>query len=239
MVTIDKKKDGILKATKDAVKVVEKLTEESSIDFIYETSIAIAKAFKNGNKILIAGNGGSLCDAMHFAEEFTGFFRDKRRALPAIAISDPGHMSCTSNDLGYEFVFERAVEAFGKIGDIFISLTTSGNSPNLIFAANKAKGMGLKTVAFLGKTGGKMKGVCDLEWTVDGFSTSDRIQEAHMAAIHIIIEHVEKELFVYEPYECDPCDETEIRESGEACEACIEDGELQNCHKIDVEYAKE
>ena len=132
---------------------------------------------------------------MHFAEELTGIFRAKRKALPAIALSDPGHLTCTANDLGYEGVFSRAVEALGRPGDIFISLSTSGNSSNLLHAVPTAKQMGLKTISFLGKQGGKLKGSSDLEWTVEGFIFSDRIQEAHMTAIHIIIEMVEKRLF--------------------------------------------
>jgi D-sedoheptulose 7-phosphate isomerase len=146
-------------------------------------------------KILVAGNGGSLCDAMHFAEELTGLYRNKRPALPAIALSDPGHMSCVGNDLGYDQVFSRAVEALGKKGDVLVLLTTSGNSSNLIKAAQAAKEKGLSVIAFLGKTGGKMKGMGDLEWIVSGFSYSDRIQEVQMAAIHMIIEMVEEELF--------------------------------------------
>ena len=132
---------------------------------------------------------------MHFAEELTGFFRKKRIALPAIALSDPGHLTCVSNDLGFESVFSRSVEALGAPGDLFIALTTSGNSPNLIQAVQMAKSKQLRTIAFLGKTGGEMKGQCDLEWIVSGFTFSDRIQEAHMAAIHIIIEQVERNLF--------------------------------------------
>ena len=147
--------------------------------------------------MLIAGNGGSLCDAMHFAEELTGQFRTKRAALPAIALADPGHLSCVANDMGFDSVFARSVEAFGKSGDILITLTTSGNSSNLIAAVEMAKQKDVQTVAFLGKTGGQMKGLCDLEWIVSGFTYSDRVQEAHMAAIHIIIEMVEQHLFSY------------------------------------------
>jgi D-sedoheptulose 7-phosphate isomerase len=132
---------------------------------------------------------------MHFTEELTGLYRNKRPALPAIALSDPGHMSCVGNDLGYDYVFSRAVEALGKKGDVLAVLTTSGNSLNLLKAAEAAKERGLITIAFLGKTGGKLKGFADLEWIVDGFPYSDRIQEAHMAAIHMIIEMVEEELF--------------------------------------------
>ncbi|HNA61546.1 MAG TPA: SIS domain-containing protein [Rhabdochlamydiaceae bacterium] len=185
----------ILKAVDDGVRAIEFLKKPESIAFIKNAAALIADCFRKGDKLLIAGNGGSLCDAMHFAEELTGIFRHQRKALPAIALSDPGHLSCTANDIGYEGVFSRGVEALGREGDIFVALTTSGNSPNLVHAVPIAKGMGLKTIAFLGKSGGKLKGSADLEWIIDGFTYSDRIQEAHMTAIHIIIEMVEHELF--------------------------------------------
>ncbi len=188
-------KESALLAIDNAVKAASKLKEEKGVSFILSSSKLIASCFEKGNKIIIAGNGGSLCDAMHFAEELTGFFREKRAALPAIALSEVGHLTCVGNDIGYDYVFSRGVEAFGKKDDIFIALTTSGNSKNLINAVSSAKKLGLKTIAFLGKGGGELKGVCDLEWIVDGFSTSDRIQEAHMAAIHIIIELIEKIIF--------------------------------------------
>jgi D-sedoheptulose 7-phosphate isomerase len=185
----------IEQAITDAVKAIEFLRSSESLAFIEQASVAIATCFQNGGKVLIAGNGGSLCDAMHFAEELTGQFRDKRKALPALAFADPGHMSCVANDMGFDEVFARNVEAFGNVGDLFIALTTSGNSSNLIKAVATAKAMGLKTISFLGKTGGKLRGESDLEWIVPGFTYSDRIQEAHMTAIHIIIEMVEKQLF--------------------------------------------
>lgn len=188
-------KKHILNSVEDAIRASLFLKEPVSIEFIESAANQIAECFQKGRKLLIAGNGGSLCDAMHFAEEFTGIFRGKRAALPALALADPGHLTCTANDLGYPDVFARSVEAFGKPGDILIALTTSGNSLNLINAVNVAKEKGLKTISFLGKTGGTLKGMSDLEWMVDGFSFSDRIQEAHMAAIHIIIEMVEKKMF--------------------------------------------
>jgi D-sedoheptulose 7-phosphate isomerase len=178
----------------DAVLAIEQLKSDRAVTFIENVALAIATAFKSGNKILIAGNGGSLCDAMHMAEEFTGFFRGKRAALPALVLSEPGHMSCVSNDAGFEYVFERGVQAFGKPGDIFIGLTTSGNSTNLIRAFEAAKALDLTTVSFLGKTGGSLKSVADYELLIEGFRYSDRIQEAHMSAIHIIIECCEKHL---------------------------------------------
>lgn len=185
----------IQNATKEAAQAAEYLNLPHSQDFINKTSLLLANCFETGGKVLIAGNGGSLCDAMHFAEELTGQFRKKRRPLAAIAFSDPAHMSCTANDMGFEEVFSRLVNAYGKPGDVFISLTTSGSSRNLVLAHQEAKRLGLQTISFLGKTGGELLGKSDLEWIVKGFANSDRIQEAHMAAIHIILEALEYLLF--------------------------------------------
>jgi len=154
----------------------------------------MAAVFASGNKVLIAGNGGSNCDALHFAEEFTGRFRGNRRALPAIAISDSSHITCVGNDFGFDYIFSRGVEAYGKEGDIFIGLSTSGNSGNIIKAVEAAKERGMKTLVLLGKDGGKLKGMCDYEYIIPG-ATSDRIQEIHMMILHIIIEGVEKLMF--------------------------------------------
>lgn len=179
----------------DALKAIEQLQSEANMLFIQQAAHLLASCFARGNKLILAGNGGSLCDASHFAEELTGLFRDTRRALPAIVLSEPGHLTCTGNDMGFEWVFSRGIEAFGKPGDVFIGLTTSGNSPNIVHAFQRAKELGLHTVSFLGKDGGKLKGVADLELIIKGFRYSDRIQEAHMTAIHIIIELMERELF--------------------------------------------
>ena len=183
---------GVEESVEDAIKAVSQLKKPEALTFIKNVAQCLAAAFNSGNKLLIAGNGGSLCDAMHCAEELTGQFRQKRKALPAIALSEPGHLTCVSNDMGYDEVFARAIEAYGKPGDVFMGLTTSGNSPNLIKAFNKAKELQLTTVAFLGKTGGKLRGIADLELIIEDFNTSDRIQEAHMTAIHIIIEMIEQ-----------------------------------------------
>ncbi len=188
-------KKDINLALDNALKAIAFLKRDKSISFIENAANMIANTFKNGKKIVIAGNGGSLCDAIHFAEEFTGYFRKKRKALPAIALADPGLISCVSNDEGFEFVFSRAAEAYLNEGDIFISLTTSGNSKNLFNAIKIAKEKKAKTITFLGKTGGFIKGLSDLEILIEGFTTSDRIQEAHMTMIHIIIEMVEKIMF--------------------------------------------
>lgn len=185
----------IIEAVEDGIRAVEQLKSPESLEFISSIALAIAACYKEGGKLIIAGNGGSLCDAGHFAEELTGQFRQPRAALPAIALNDPGFLTCTANDFGFDTVFARGVAAFGKPEDIFIGLTTSGNSKNLIKAFELAKRKQLKTIAFLGKGGGALKGVADYELIIEGFKTSDRIQEAHMTAIHIAIEMVEKELF--------------------------------------------
>ncbi|MFV0577703.1 MAG: D-sedoheptulose 7-phosphate isomerase [Fusobacterium ulcerans] len=155
---------------------------------------ALAEVFNNGNKVLICGNGGSNCDALHFAEEFTGRFRGDRRALPTIAISESSHITCVGNDYGFDYVFSRGVEAYGKSGDMFIGISTSGNSGNVIKAVEAAKKIGMKTCVLLGKDGGKLKGMCDYEFIIPG-KTSDRVQEIHMMILHIIIEGVERIMF--------------------------------------------
>lgn len=189
------RKGKFLSSVTEAVAAISVLKESTSLAFLEEAATRIATCFKRGGKLLIAGNGGSLADAMHFAEELTGQFREKRPALPAIALADATHMSCVANDFGYAEVFARGVEAFGKPEDLFVGLSTSGNSPNLVRAFEEAKEKKVETLAFLGKGGGQLKGVADLEWIINGFSTSDRIQEVHMAGIHIIIEGVEAILF--------------------------------------------
>jgi D-sedoheptulose 7-phosphate isomerase len=182
-------------AVQDTINAIQQLNTPQSLTFIEHAALLIADSYKQGGKIITAGNGGSLCDAAHFAEEMTGFFRDKRPALPAISLSEPGHITCVANDIGYEWVFSRGIEAFGQPGDVFIGLTTSGNSPSIIRAFEIARKKDLKTIAFLGKGGGKLKGIADIELIIDGYKTSDRIQEVHMAAIHIIIELIESKLF--------------------------------------------
>ena len=184
-------RDSIVKSAKDCVRSVEQLLNEETLVFIEKTAKLLASTFQNGGKLLVCGNGGSNCDAAHFAEELSGYYREKRKAFPAIALSEPGFLTCVGNDAGFDHVFARGVEAFGAPNDLLVVLTTSGNSKNVILAIEEAKRKKIKTVAFLGKDGGKAKGLCDLEWIVSGFQWSDRVQEAHMAAIHIIIEQME------------------------------------------------
>ena len=188
-------KDELRKSYLTAYETVKNFVEnEENISKTAEISEGLANAYKKGKKSLIAGNGGSNCDAMHFAEEFTGRFRKDRKALPSLSISDSSHITCVGNDYGFDFVFAKGIEAFGQEGDFFFGISTSGNSQNIIEAFKIAKEKGLKTVVLLGKDGGKLKGVCDYEFIIPG-ETSDRIQEVHMIILHIIIEGVERILF--------------------------------------------
>lgn len=160
----------------------------------------LAERFSAGHKVLVCGNGGSVCDAMHFAEELTGRFRKDRRPLPALACADAGHITCVANDFGFEDIFARWVDALGNAGDVLIALSTSGDSRNVLCAVAKAKEKGMHTVGLLGKYGGMLRGQCDHEWIVtppDGMRVlySDRIQEIHMLVLHTLIEVVERELF--------------------------------------------
>jgi len=170
------------------------ISDERNFHEIAKLAKKMVELYKNGGKILIAGNGGSCCDAMHFAEELTGRFRGNRKALGAIAIADSSHITCVGNDFGFDAIFERGVEAYGREGDMFIGISTSGNSKNIELAIEKAKSLSMSTVALLGKDGGRIKSTCDFEFIVEG-RTSDRIQEVHMMILHIAIEALERELF--------------------------------------------
>ena len=148
-------------------------------------------AIKNNHKIFSCGNGGSMCDAMHFAEELTGSFREKRRALPAIAISDASHITCSTNDFGYSSAFSRYIEALGQPGDVLLAISTSGNSENIIEATKAAHAKGLKVVALTGKTGGQLASIADVELRVPHQGYSDRVQEIHIKLIHSLIQYIE------------------------------------------------
>jgi D-sedoheptulose 7-phosphate isomerase len=170
------------------------LADETQLEHIKQAGIMMAVAIRNGHKIISCGNGGSMCDAMHFAEELSGLFREERRALPAIAISDPSHLTCAGNDYGFEAIFSRFIEAIGQPEYILLVISTSGNSDNVVNAAREAKNKGMKVVGLTGKTGGKLAGLCDLEIRAPHSEYSDRIQEIHIKIIHSIIVMVEYDL---------------------------------------------
>lgn len=185
----------IARALADARRALDELVADGrALERVDALPALLASCFKAGGKVLICGNGGSMCDAMHFAEELTGRFRKDRPALPAIAISDPSHLTCVANDYGFEQVFSRAVEAYGKPGDILIVLSTSGNSPNIVRALEAGKARGLGTIALLGKDGGKCRTHADYEVIVPA-GASERIQELHMIILHELVAQVERILF--------------------------------------------
>lgn len=170
------------------------MSDPNNLILIANISRRTKEIFENGGKLIICGNGGSNCDAMHFAEEFTGRFRKHRKALPVISLSDSAHITCVGNDYGFDHVFSRGVEAFGKNEDMFIGLSTSGDSQNIINAHKTATSLGMTTLVLLGRSGGILKNKSDFEFVIPGI-TSDRIQEIHMIILHIIIEGVERLMF--------------------------------------------
>lgn len=167
------------------------MENEQNMQLIENAARLMAECLLNGGKIISCGNGGSHCDAMHFAEELSGRYRGNRKALAAMAISDPSHISCVGNDYGYDFIFSRYVEALGKSGDILLGISSSGNSRNVILAMETAKAMGMKTIGLTGKDGGAMASLCDIEIRAPKSEYADRAQEIHIKVIHALIDSIE------------------------------------------------
>lgn len=183
----------IRKELQEAAKVLDGfLKNDENIAAIEKAAQAFVQTINNDGKIFSCGNGGSHCDAMHFAEELTGRYREDRRALPAIAISDPSHISCVSNDFGYESIFSRYIEGLGREGDAVLVISTSGNSKNILKAATMAKQRKMKVIALTGKNGGELADLADVEIRVPHMGFADRIQEIHIKVIHILIQLIEK-----------------------------------------------
>jgi len=171
------------------------LADKTTLDAVEKASTLLAQTFKKGGRVFSCGNGGSMCDAMHFAEELSGRFRDDRAALAALSISDAGHMSCVSNDYGYEFVFSRFLEAHARSGDVLLAISTSGKSKNVLNAVKVAKEKGVKVIGMTGKRECHLAEVSDILLAAPGGSYADRVQELHIKLIHIMIELVEREMF--------------------------------------------
>lgn len=179
----------------DAQKVLnEFILNEANFTAIENAGDAMVKSLQNGGKIISCGNGGSMCDAMHFAEELTGRFRGDRPSMPAVAISDPSHITCVANDYGFDYIFSRYVEGMGQKGDVFLGISTSGNSANIINAVKAAKEKGLIVVGLTGKSGGEMATLCDVEIRVPWEKYSDRVQEIHIKVIHCLIQYIEAKM---------------------------------------------
>ncbi len=178
----------------EAARVLQQMQDDKPLlDALNALAVELESTFRTGRKALVCGNGGSLADAMHFAEEWTGRFRSDRDPYPVIALADPTHLTCTANDFGYDQVFARGVRAFGQAGDLLFLLSTSGESDNLIEAAKAARERSVTVVGFLGKGGGRLAPMCDRTLVFPGH-TSDRIQELHMLSLHVLIESVEARL---------------------------------------------
>ena len=187
--------DNIRNELTQAIDVLTNfVSDDRNLEAIQQAAILIADSFKQGGKVLSCGNGGSHCDAMHFAEELTGRFRDNRPSYPAIAISDVSHISCVGNDYGFDYIFSRYVEGVGNKGDVLLGISTSGNSTNVIKAIEAAKQKGMKIITLTGKDGGKMNGLADVDIRVPHFGYADRVQEIHIKIIHILILLIEKEM---------------------------------------------
>lgn len=188
--------DPVRASFEEAARTLEAfLAEPDCLEGVRRFVEEAAQCLERGGLLMSCGNGGSMCDAMHFAEEWTGRFRSDRSPLPALAFSDPSHLTCIANDFGYDEVFARLVAAYGKPGDLLVALSTSGNSPNILRACQVARERGVRTVGLLGKGGGKVRNLVDVPIVVPRAQTSDRIQEVHIKIVHIAIEAVERRRF--------------------------------------------
>ena len=170
------------------------LNDDKNFCRIEEAGTLLSDAFRNGRKVISCGNGGSMCDAMHFAEELSGRYRNDRPALAAISVSDPSHLSCVANDYGYAAVFSRMVEALGQTGDVLLAISTSGNSENVLRAIESAQKKGMKVIGLTGKDGGRMASLVDVEIRAPKSEYADRAQEIHIKVIHSLIDFVERNI---------------------------------------------
>jgi D-sedoheptulose 7-phosphate isomerase len=170
------------------------ISDNKNLENIEAAGKLMVAAINSGGKMISCGNGGSMCDAMHFAEELTGRFRENRKSIPAIAISDSSHLSCVGNDFGYNEVFSRYVEALGKSEDVLLAISTSGNSENILKAVNSAKEKGMMVIALTGKNGGELAQICDIEIRAPHSEYADRAQEIHIKVIHSLIHYIEENL---------------------------------------------
>jgi len=185
---------NLLAEFQEAQQVLANFSTPENMQKIAQGISMMHIALANGHKIMSCGNGGSMCDAMHFAEELSGRYRNNRPALAAVSISDPSHLSCVANDYGYEYVFSRYVEGLGQPGDVLVGISTSGSSKNVILAVEAAKAKGIQTIVLTGKDGGPLAQLADLEIRAPHSNYADRAQEIHIKVIHAFILGIEKSL---------------------------------------------
>lgn len=191
MNAVDHVKSALTAAQSALAALIE---NEATLESIAQAAHAIAESQRQGGAVYSCGNGGSLCDAMHFAEEMTGRYRQNRKPYRAAAISDVSHMACVGNDYGYEHVFSRWIEAMGTEKDVLVAITTSGMSKNIVAAAKAAKAKGMTVVALTGKAGSPITDEADIAVVTPAGRWADRVQELHIKVIHILIELIEREL---------------------------------------------
>lgn len=175
--------------------LAEFVNNPENLQKIQAAGSLMVDAVRDGNKIISCGNGGSMCDAMHFAEELSGRYRNDRPAIAAVSISDPSHITCVGNDYGFEFIFSRYIESVGKPGDVLLAISTSGNSPNVLRAVETARRRNIRVVALTGKTGGMLAELADVEIRAPHSEYADRAQEIHIKVIHSLIGYIEAEMF--------------------------------------------
>jgi len=186
----------VLDTLKEAQAALQALiASDETLRAIEQAGTLLATTFKQGGRAFSCGNGGSMCDAMHFAEELSGRYRLDRAGLPAVSISDPSHISCVGNDYGYEHIFSRYLQAHAKKGDCLLAISTSGTSKNVIAAAEEARKMGVKIIGLTGKKDSALGKIADIVIATPGGKFADRVQELHIKIIHILIELVERQLF--------------------------------------------
>ncbi len=174
-----------------ALETLQQFNTPENFEKIVDAGKIMVSSLQSNGKIISCGNGGSMCDAMHFAEELTGRYRNDRPSIAAIAISDPSHISCVANDYGFEYIFSRYIESIGKKGDVLLAISTSGNSKNIVNAIRAAREKEMLVIGLTGKTGGDMATLCDVEIRAPHSEYADRAQEIHIKVIHALIDHIE------------------------------------------------
>lgn len=178
----------------EASVILQKFNTPENFKKIENAANTMINSIKDGGKIISCGNGGSMCDAMHFAEELTGRYRDDRPSIAAVSISDPSHITCVGNDYGFEHIFSRYIDGIGNSNDTLLAISTSGNSGNVIKAIEAAKSKGMYVIGLTGKDGGKMAQLVDVEIRAPHSEYADRAQEIHIKVIHALIDLIERSL---------------------------------------------
>lgn len=187
--------EDIRRSFQEMAATLAAFSTEDNFNRIEQAASLMVASLRQGGKIMSCGNGGSMCDAMHFAEELSGRWRENRPAIAAMSLSDASHITCVGNDYGFDQIFSRYLEAIGRPGDVLLAISTSGNSPNVLRAVEVARKQNIKVVGLTGKAGGALGPLCDVEIRVPHNGYADRIQEVHIKVIHTLIQRIEQLLF--------------------------------------------